>query len=138
MFIITFPISHAHLRYLPYTTIGYKYTFVDDKSKECDLYLVDSVDNGIMLSPEGPNFDHAKTKEYFFLQRYVWTWTTDTPGVGNTHYIEHSGKCTNVNFFNPTGPDFVGLSHMGQDMLYDLYNRRNRKIKQRSSYLWHQ
>ena len=27
------------------------------KSKEGDLYLVDNVENGIILSPEGPNFE---------------------------------------------------------------------------------
>ena len=55
MFIITCPISHAHLRYISYTTIGYTYTCVHDKSKEGDLYIMDNVENAIILSPEGPN-----------------------------------------------------------------------------------
>ena len=42
---------------ISYTTIGYKYSFVHGKSKEGDLYLVDNVENGIILSPEGPNFE---------------------------------------------------------------------------------
>ena len=57
MFIITFPISNAHRRYISYTTIGYKYSFAHEKSKEGDLYIVDNVENGIILSPEGPNFE---------------------------------------------------------------------------------
>ena len=31
------------------------YSFVHEKSKEGDLYIVDNVENGIILSPEGPN-----------------------------------------------------------------------------------
>ena len=42
---------------ISYTTIGYMYSFVHEKSKEGDLYLVDNVENGIILSPEGPNFE---------------------------------------------------------------------------------
>ena len=37
--------------------MGYRYYFVHDKSKESDLYLVDNVENGMILSPEGPNFE---------------------------------------------------------------------------------
>ena len=55
MFVITFPINHDNL--LPYTTIDYKYSFIHDKSKDSDLYLVDNVENGIILSPEGPKFE---------------------------------------------------------------------------------
>ena len=33
------------------------YSFVHEKSKEGDLYLVDNVEYGIILSPEGPNFE---------------------------------------------------------------------------------
>ena len=40
---------------MSYTTIGYKYSFVHEKSKEGYLYLVDNVENGIILSPEGPS-----------------------------------------------------------------------------------
>ena len=57
MFVITFPISHDHLRYISCTTIGYKHSFVHDKSKESELYLVDNVENGMILSAEGPNFE---------------------------------------------------------------------------------
>ena len=39
------------------TTIGYKYSFVNEKSKDGVLYLVDNVENGIILSPEGRNFE---------------------------------------------------------------------------------
>ena len=55
MFMIAFPISDAHRRL--YHTICYKYSFVHGKSKEGDLYLVDNVENGVILSPEGPNFE---------------------------------------------------------------------------------
>ena len=61
MFIFAFPISDAHRR-LSYTTIGYKYSFVHEKSKEGDMYLVDNVENGIILSPEGPNIE-GRTRE---------------------------------------------------------------------------
>ena len=57
MFIIAFPISDAHRRLYHTLTIGYMYSFVHEKSKEGDLYLVDNVENGIILSPEGPNFE---------------------------------------------------------------------------------
>ena len=57
MFITAFPIHHAHLRYIAYTAIGYKYSFVHAKSKEGDLYLVDNVENGIILSPEEPSVE---------------------------------------------------------------------------------
>ena len=57
MCIIAFPISDAHSTIISYTTIGYKYSFVHEKSKDGDLYLVDNVENGIILSPEGPNFE---------------------------------------------------------------------------------
>ena len=82
MFIISFPIGHAHLRYISYTTIGYKYSFVHDKSKEGDLYIVDNVENGIILSPEGPNFEGRQREQLIILYDTVfWTWTIDTLGV---------------------------------------------------------
>ena len=34
-----------------------KYSFAHEKSKEGDLYIVDNVENWIILSPEGPNFE---------------------------------------------------------------------------------
>ena len=61
MFMITFPIDQpCSSTIISYTTIGYMYSFVGptcEKSKEGDLYLVDNVENGIILSPEGPNFE---------------------------------------------------------------------------------
>ena len=54
MFIIAFPINDAHRR-LYHTlqqVISYMYSFVHDKSKEGDLYLVDNVEYEIILSPE--------------------------------------------------------------------------------------
>ena len=52
MFVNTFPISHDHLLWISYTTIGYMYSFVHDKSKESELDIVDNVENGMIFSPE--------------------------------------------------------------------------------------
>ena len=84
MFVISFPISHAHRRYISYTTIGYKYSFVHEKSKEVDLYIVDNVENGIILSPEGPNFEgrpreHHYCLTYFFGQGQSLLQVFETP-----------------------------------------------------------
>ena len=57
MFAITFPISHDHLRYICYIAIGYRHSFVHYKSNESDLYLVDNIENVLILSPEGPIFE---------------------------------------------------------------------------------
>ena len=74
---------------------------------------MDNVENRIILSPEGPNFEGRPREIYRLLYDTVfWTWTIDTPGVWNIHCIEHGEKCEKSIFSNPTGPDFVDFSHM--------------------------
>ena len=50
-------LTHTHTHTTAAKLVVRWYSFVHEKSKEGDLYLVDNVENGIILSPEGPNFE---------------------------------------------------------------------------------